>query len=71
MLFLAQVVYYYNGASKGVKDLNLLVKIINRNSKAYPRWGRHIPYGQLNTYKSDDIEQKRLFEFLYTIKPDL
>jgi len=70
-LFVAQVVYYYSGASKGVKDLNLLVKYINRNNKHHPKWSSNIPYHLLNNYKTDDIEQVRLFEFLHTIKPDL
>ena len=70
-LFSAQVAYYYNGASKGTKDLNLLVKIINRNNKLHPKWNRNIPYELLNNYRSEDVEQKRLFEFLHTIKPDI
>ena len=69
-VFVSQVIYILESVAKGTRDLNYLVKLINRNAKLYPRWNSRIPYYLLNGYKTEDIPQKRLFEFLYTIKPD-
>jgi hypothetical protein len=69
-VFVSQVVYFAEGVKKGYRDLNYLVGRINKNAKLYPRWNSRIPYYLLNEYKTGDIPQKRLFEFLHTIKPD-
>jgi len=69
-VFVSQVIYFIESVAKGVRNLNYLVSLINRNAKLYPKWNSRIPYYLLNNYKTEDIPQKRLFEFLYTIKPD-
>ena len=70
-VFVSQTAYYAGGGVKGMRDLNYLVKLINRNAKLMPRYNARIPYYLLNHYKTDEPEQKQLFEFLYTIKPDI
>ena len=69
-VFVSQVVYIVESVVKGTRNLNYLVSMINRNAKLYPKWNSRIPYYLLNNYKTEDIPQKRLFEFLHTIKPD-
>ncbi len=69
-VFVSQVIYFVEGVAKGYRDLNYLVARINRNAKLFPRWNNRIPYYLLNGYKSEDVAQLRLFEFLHTIKPD-
>ena len=69
-VFVSQVFYFIESVSKGVRNLNYLVSLINRNAKLYAKWNSRIPYYLLNNYKTEVIPQKRLFEFLHTIKPD-
>jgi hypothetical protein len=70
-VFVSQTLYYKNGGVKGMRDLNYLVKMINKNAKLMPRYNSRIPYYLLNHYKTDMPEQRQLFDFLHTIKPDL
>ena len=69
-VFVSQVIYFVGGGSKGNRDLNYLVSLINRNAKHYPRWNSRIPSYLINAYKTEDVTQMRLFEYLHTIKPD-
>lgn len=70
-IFASQVNYFYSGGMKGNKDLNYMVKLINRNAKLYKSYNPRIPYYLLKKYRNDAIEQTRLFEFLNTIKADI
>lgn len=69
-VFVSQVLYFIEGVHKGYRDLNYMVTVINKNARLYPKWNSRIPYYLLNNYKTEDIPQQRLFEFLHTIKPD-
>lgn len=69
-VFVSQVLYFVESVGKGSRDLNYLVCLINRNAKHYPRWNSRIPYYLLNAYKTENLPQIRLFEYLHTIKPD-
>ena len=69
-VFVSQVIYFMESVIKGVRNLNYLVCVINKNAKHYPKWNSRIPYYLLNGYKTEDLIQKRLFEYLHTIKPD-
>ena len=68
--FVSQVRFLAMGGANGVKDLNALIKIINQNSKLYKKWNPRIPYYLLNHYIVNEDIQKRVFEFLYTLKED-
>jgi len=68
--FVSQVEFLVSGGAKGIKDLNALIKIINKNSKLHKKWNAAIPYDLLRKYMTEGDLQKRVFEFLHTIKAE-
>jgi|SaaInl8_200m_RNA_FD_contig_101_214113_length_530_multi_3_in_0_out_0_2 hypothetical protein len=68
-VFVNQVEFFLEGGYKAERDLNGLVKLIERNAQLYPKLMKKLKLEYLDHYRNDTDIQKRMFEFLgYLIK---
>lgn len=62
--FISQVEFLAKGGANETKDINMLIKIINKNFKNNKKRNFSVPFVLLKKYESGDDLQKRVFEFL-------